>query len=94
MRRAATFGDEITRRGLKPEQAAVLGQVDPATVRRIIRGSVRARPGTIVSLAKALGIGAQRMQSMCDAHWLAAHPEEDLRGGDHHVTAGFGDLAG
>jgi hypothetical protein len=87
MRRAATFGDEIARRGLKPEQAAVLGQIDPATVRRIIRGSVRARPGTVVSLAKALGIGAQRMRRMCDAHWLDAHPDEDLRGGEPRETA-------
>lgn len=83
MRRAATFGDEITQRGLKPEHVAVLGRVDPTTVRRILRGTVRARPGTVVSLAKALGIGAQRMQRMCDEHWLAAHPDDDLRRGDH-----------
>jgi len=87
MRHAATFGDEIARRGLQPEQAAVLGQVDPTTVRRIIRGSVRARPGTVVSLARALGIGAQRMRRMCDAHWLDAHPDEDLRGGERHAPA-------
>ena len=44
MRRAATLGDEIGRRGLTKEQAAVLGGVQPSTVLRIIKGQVRARP--------------------------------------------------
>ena len=87
MRRAATFGEEIARRGLTQEQTAVLGGVQPSTVRRIVAGQVQARPKTVVSLAKALGIGAQRMQRMCDAHWLDAPPDEDLRGGSRHVTA-------
>ena len=87
MRRAATLGDEIERRGLTHEQTAVLGGVQPSTIRRIVLGKVRARPSTIVSLSKALGVGAQRMQAMCEAHYLAAHPDEDLRGGDRHVTA-------
>ena len=81
MRRAATLGDEIIRRGLNQEQTAVLGRVQPSTVQRIVAGQVRASPKTIVSLAKALGIGATRMQAMCEAHWLAAHPDEDLSGG-------------
>ena len=87
MRRASTFGSELEQRGLNADQAAVLAGVNHTTVRRILRGSVRAQPKTVVSLAKALGIGAQRMQAMCDAHWLSAHPEEDLRGSDRHVPA-------
>lgn len=88
MRRAETLGDELTRRGLTQEQTAVLGGVQPSTIRRIVAGQVQARPKTVVSLAKALGIGAQRMQRMCEAHYLAAHPDEDLRGGgEPHVTA-------
>ena len=87
MRRAATLGDEITRRGLNPEQTAVLGGVNPSTVYRIVQGTRRASPKTVVSLAKALGIGATRMQAMCEAHYLAAHPDEDLGRGDGHAAA-------
>ncbi len=86
MRRSATLGDEIARRGLTNEQAAVLGGVQPSTVLRITKGQVRAQPKTVVSLAKALGIGALRMKAMCDAHWLDAHPGEDLRGGEGHAA--------
>jgi plasmid maintenance system antidote protein VapI len=87
MRRAATLGDEIARRGLNDEQAAVLAGVQPSTIRRIVTGKVRARPSTVVSLAKALGIGATRMQGMCEAHYLATHPGEDLHGGDGDAEA-------
>lgn len=86
MRRAATFGEEIERRGLGPDQAAVLAEVNPTTVRRIIRGTVRAQPKTVVSFARALGIGALRMKTMMDAHWLDAHPDEDLRGGEGNAA--------
>jgi plasmid maintenance system antidote protein VapI len=86
MRRAASLGDEIAQRGLNHEQTAVLAGVQPSTIRRIVAGEVRARPGTVVSLAKALGIGATRMREMCAAHWLAVHPEEDLRGGESHAA--------
>jgi hypothetical protein len=86
MRRAATFGEEIARRGLGPDQAAVLADVNPSTVRRIISGTVRAQPKTVVSFAKALDVAALRMRKMMDAHYLAAHPEEDLGGGDRHVA--------
>lgn len=84
---AGTLGEELTRRGLTQEQAAVLGGVQPSTIQRIVTGKVQARPSTVVSLARALGIGAQRMQAMCEAHYLAAHPDEDLRGGGRHVPA-------
>ena len=87
MRRAATLGDEIASRGLTREQMAVLGKVHPSTISRIVQGAAHASPATVVSLAKALGTGAKRMQSMCEAHWLDAHPDDDLRGGDRHVTA-------
>lgn len=81
MRRAATFGEEIALRGLGPDQAAVLADVNPTTVRRIISGKVRAQPKTVVSFSRALGIAALRMRRMMDAHYLTAHPDEDLRGG-------------
>jgi plasmid maintenance system antidote protein VapI len=68
----------LRERGLTQEAAALIGDVDPSTVYRIVEGKVRARPTTIVRLARGLGIGARRMQAMCDAHWLAAHPDEDL----------------
>jgi hypothetical protein len=87
MRRAATLGGELKLRGLNPDQAGLLAEVHPTTIRRIIRGSVRAQPRTVVDLAKALGIGAPRMRQMCDAHWLDAHPDEDLRGGERNVPA-------
>ena len=87
-RRAATFGEEIQQRGLGLDQAAVLAEVNPTTVRRIIRGTVRAQPRTVVSFARALGIGALRMRQMMDAHYLAAHPDEDLReDGERHAAA-------
>jgi transcriptional regulator with XRE-family HTH domain len=85
--RATTLAGEIARRGLTQEQAAVLGGVRPSTINRIVAGKVRARPSTIVNLAKALGIAATRMQAMCEAHYLAAHPDEDLRGGERHAPA-------
>jgi plasmid maintenance system antidote protein VapI len=74
-------------RGLTREQAAVLGGVHPSTIGRIVSGDVHASPATVVSLARALGVGARRMQRMCDAHYLSAHPDEDLAGGDGDATA-------
>jgi plasmid maintenance system antidote protein VapI len=70
-----TFGDLLRARGLTQEAMAVLGEVETSTISRIVRGQTRARPQTIVRLARALGIGAKRMQAMCDAHWLDAHPD-------------------
>jgi transcriptional regulator with XRE-family HTH domain len=69
----------LTQRGLSQEAAGVIGEVDPSTIYRIITGEVRARPSTIVRLARGLGVGARRMQAMCDAHWLQAHPDEVLQ---------------
>jgi plasmid maintenance system antidote protein VapI len=63
-------------RGANQEAAAVLGDCDPSTIYRIVTGQAHASPWTIVKLAKAFGVGAKRMQTMCEAHWLEAHPEE------------------
>jgi plasmid maintenance system antidote protein VapI len=68
----------LTQRGLSQEAAALIGEVDPSTIYRIVEGQVRARPATIVRLARGLGIGPKRMQAMCDAHYSAAHPGEAL----------------
>lgn len=65
-------------RGITQEGAGVLGGVDGSTISNIVNGKVRARPTTVVKLAKALGVGAGRMQRMCDAHYAARHPEEAL----------------
>jgi transcriptional regulator with XRE-family HTH domain len=67
-----------TARGLSGVAIAVLGGVDPSTISRIEAGQVRARPATVVRLAKALGVSPKRLQRLCDAHWLAAHPDEAL----------------
>ena len=64
-------------RGLTQDHIGVLGDLDAATVSRIESGQVRARPATVVKLARALGVKATRMRAMCDAHWQAAHSSED-----------------
>jgi plasmid maintenance system antidote protein VapI len=51
------------------DAAAVLGQVDTATISRICSGQARATPQTIVRLARALGINARRMARLCDQAW-------------------------
>lgn len=56
-------------RGLTMDAAAVLGQVDSATISRICSGQARATPETIVRLARALGINARRMARLCDQAW-------------------------
>ena len=65
-------------RGLSGEAVAVLSNTHPSTVSRIMRAQVRPRPQTVVALAQALGISPRRMQRLCEAHYLAAHPEEAL----------------
>ena len=68
----------LASRGITQEGAGVLGGVDGSTISNIVNGKVRARPTTVVKLARALGVGAGRMQRMCDAHYAARHPEEAL----------------
>lgn len=71
-----TLRDFLAERGITQEAAGVLAGVDGTTIWRIMTGQVHARPATIVRLAKGLGVSARRMQRMCEAHWLAAHPDE------------------
>ena len=66
----------MTKRQLTQADVAVLGGVDRATVSLILNGKTHASATTIVKLARALGVDAKRMQGMCEAHWLAAHPDE------------------
>lgn len=65
-------------RGIAQDAAGLLAGVDGSTISRIVNGQARARPTTVVKLAKALGVSARRMQGMCDAHYLAAHPDEPV----------------
>jgi plasmid maintenance system antidote protein VapI len=71
--------DFLADRDITQDAAGLLADVDGSTISRICAGRVRARPRTVVKLAKALGVSARRMQAMCEAHWLEAHPEEQLR---------------
>jgi plasmid maintenance system antidote protein VapI len=71
-----TLKDLIAERDLRYDALALLGQTDKATISRIATGKMRARPETVVRLARALGVSARRMQSLCDESWAAAHPGE------------------
>jgi transcriptional regulator with XRE-family HTH domain len=53
-----------SRRNLTLEAVAILAGVDIATVSRIERGLVEARPETIVNLARGLGVSAARMKAI------------------------------
>jgi transcriptional regulator with XRE-family HTH domain len=66
----------LRERGISMDAAALLAGLDTATVSRIVNGKRRPRPVTVVRLAKALGIGARRLQVMCDATWQAAQDRE------------------
>ena len=68
--------DFLASRDITQDAAGVLAGLDGSTISRIMAGQARARPQTVVKLAKALGVNARRMQAMCEAHWLAAHPDE------------------
>lgn len=63
-------------RGITQDAAGVLADLDGSTISLILNGKTRARPKTVVKLAKALGVKASRMQAMCESHWLDAHPDE------------------
>ena len=71
-----TLKDLFAERGLRYDAAAMLADVDKATISRIANGKARARPETVVRLAKALGISARRMENICAASHAAAHPGE------------------
>jgi len=72
----SALGDLLRERGLTYEAAAVLAQIETSTISRIVRGQSRARPQTIVTLARALGISPKRLESMAGAAWASAHPDE------------------
>lgn len=71
-----TLREFLAERGITMDAAAVLGDVDTATISRVAAGKSRPRPQTVVRLARALGVSARRMQSICSASWDAAHPAE------------------
>lgn len=70
-----TLRDLLTERDIRMDAAAVLAGVSTSTISRICSGAEQARPQTVVSLAKALGVSARRMQALCDAAWGSAHRE-------------------
>lgn len=71
-----TLKDLFAERDLRYDAAAVLAGVDKATISRIANGKARARPETIVRLARALGVSARRMETICAASHAAANPDE------------------
>jgi transcriptional regulator with XRE-family HTH domain len=73
-----TLRDLLNERGVRMDAAGLLAGKDKATISRIASGKTRAQPGTIVALARALGVSARRMQAVCDESWEAAHPREVL----------------
>lgn len=54
-------------RGLSLEAVGYLAGVDQATVSRIERGKVQAKPETTVKLATALGISVKRLAAMLES---------------------------
>jgi plasmid maintenance system antidote protein VapI len=72
-------------RGLTHPAVSVLADIHPSTVGRIVRGEQRARPETVVALARALGIDARRMRRLCDAHYLAARSAEADAGSEQEA---------
>jgi plasmid maintenance system antidote protein VapI len=72
------LGELLRDRGLTYEAAAVLAQVETSTISRIVRGHSRAKPQTIVTLARALGISAKRLEAMTAAAWNASHSGDQV----------------
>jgi transcriptional regulator with XRE-family HTH domain len=68
--------DLLNQRGLRYDAAAMLAEVDKATISRIANGKMRARPETVVRLATALGVSARRMKVICDTAYESAHAGE------------------
>ena len=66
----ASLRELLNARGLTMDAAAVLGQVDTATISRICAGQARPTPQTVVRLATALGVNARRMARLCDQAWI------------------------
>lgn len=57
------------------DAVALRAGLNVSTVSRIAAGKVRAKPDTVVALARVLGISARRCQALCDSAWDAAHPD-------------------
>ena len=68
-----TLREFLDERSFPNEAAAVLTGLDQSAISRIANGRRRARPATIVRLARGLGVSARRMQLMCEASWANAH---------------------
>lgn len=62
-----TLKELLAERDLRYDAVALIAGVDKATISRIANGKARARPETVVRLARALGISARRMESICSA---------------------------
>lgn len=75
---SGALGELLRARGLTYEAAAVLAQVETSTISRIVRGQSKAKPQTIVTLARALGISAKRLEGMTRAAWETAHSGEKV----------------
>jgi len=73
-----TLKELLADRNLRLDAAGMLAGVNKATISRIANGKARARPETVVRLARPLGISARRMQLICDASWAAANEDEQV----------------
>ena len=89
-----TLRELLDARGLTMDAAAVLGDVDTATISRICSGHAGATPQTVVRLARALGVNARRMAQLCDRPWrerearITSDRAETLRQVDIDAMAG------
>lgn len=72
-----TLRDLLTERGIRMDAAAALAGVSASTISRICSGAERARPKTVTSLSKALGVSVRRMQSLCNASYETARTPLD-----------------
>jgi transcriptional regulator with XRE-family HTH domain len=70
------------RRGLSQSAIAVLSGLSQREVSLIERGEVRPRPQTVVKLARAFGINAERMALICATLAPAAPTVETEPAGD------------
>jgi transcriptional regulator with XRE-family HTH domain len=71
---AQTLRELRAERGLSQAAVAILADLDVSQVSRLERGLCRPRRTTIVKLARALGIGADRMRQILEnppgqPHW-------------------------
>lgn len=94
MSEVQTLRDLLEARGLSMDAAAVLGEVDTATISRICSGQARPTPQTVVRLSRALGVNARRMARICDQAWrdreerIVNEQNEALRRTDIDAMAG------